>query len=148
MSYHSLHYHIVFSTKERRPWLKGERLTECCRYLGGIVRDLKGVMLDANGDADHVHLVASIPPTIAVSQFLQEVKGGSSKWFHETFPEMRDFWWQEGYAAFAVSKSALSDVQKYVRGQAEHHQKMNFQDELIALLDRHGIEYDPRYVLR
>ena len=148
MSYHCLYYHIVFSTKERCPWLNGERLTECCRYMGGIVRDLKGTLLDANGAADHLHLVAAVHPTVAVSAFLQEVKGGSSKWIHETFDDLRGFWWQEGYAAFTVSKSALPDVLKYVRNQKEHHRKISFQEELIALLDRHGVEYDPQYILR
>ena len=147
MSYASLFYHIVFSTKERRPWLKDERLMKCCRYMGGIVRDLKGALLEANGAADHLHLVALVRPTWAVSGFVQEVKQGSSKWIHETFGELGDFWWQEGYAAFSVSKSALPDVMRYVRNQLEHHRKMSFEEEVRALLDRHGIEYDPKYIL-
>lgn len=138
----------MFSTKERRPWLKDERLTECCRYVGGIVRELKGTLLDANGAADHVHLVALLRPTMAISDVLQEVKGSSSKWIHGTFAELRDFSWQDGYAAFSVSKSAVPDVLTYVRDQEEHHRRMSFQEELMALLDRHGVEYDPKYILR
>jgi REP element-mobilizing transposase RayT len=147
MSYTSLLYHIVFSTKERRPWLKGERLTECCRYMGGIARQLKSTLLDANGAADHLHLVAALHSTIAPAEFLREIKQGSSKWIHESFGEMADFWWQDGYSAFTVSKSALPDVLTYVRNQQEHHRRMSFQEELIALLTRHGVSYDPKYVL-
>jgi len=147
MSYTSLFYHLVFSTKQRAPWLAPERLTKCCRYMGGIVRNLKATLLEADGAADHVHLVTLVPPVVPISEFLKQVKGASSQWIHETFAELRDFWWQDGYAAFTVSKSALPDVLSYVRNQAEHHRKMSFEEELIALLDRHGVEYDSRYVL-
>jgi REP element-mobilizing transposase RayT len=116
--------------------------------VGGIVRELKGTLLDANGAADHVHLVALLRPTMAISDVLQEVKGSSSKWIHGTFAELRDFSWQDGYAAFSVSKSAVPDVLTYVRDQEEHHRRMSFQEELMALLDRHGVEYDPKYILR
>ena len=137
----------MFSTKQRVPWLTPERLTKCCRYMGGTVRNLKGTLLEANGAADHVHLVTLVAPVVSISEFLKQVKGGSSQWIHETFAELRDFWWQDGYAAFTVSKSALPDVLSYVRNQAEHHRNMSFEEELIALLDRHGVEYDSRYVL-
>ena len=147
MAYTELIYHIVFSTQGRVPWLKVEQLTECCRYVGGIVRDLKGTLLDANGAEDHLHLVAHVPPTISISDFLRETKAGSSKWIHRTYPAIGDFAWQESHAAFTVSKSALPDVLKYVRNQQEHHRKMSFQEELIALLQRHGVEYDLRYVM-
>jgi len=147
MAYTELVYHIVFSTKERTPWLKSERLTECCRYAGGIVRDLKGTLLDANGAEDHLHLVVTVPPTMALSDLLRETKAGTSRWIHQTYPALADFAWQESYAAFTVSKSALPDVLKYVRNQQGHHRKMSFQEELIALLDRHGVKYDPRYMM-
>lgn len=148
MSYTSLFYHLVFSTKNRTPWLTPDRLAKVCRYIGGIVRNLKGALLDANGAADHLHLIMMASPTVPISGVLQKVKGGSSEWIHETFPELQDFWWQDGYSAFTVSKSALPDVLTYVRNQIEHHRKMSFQDELIALLDRHGVEYDSQHVSR
>ena len=144
MSYTCLFYHIVFSTKERRPFLSEELLARACQYMGGIVRNLKGQMLKANGAADHVHLAAVIHPSAAVAEFVGKVKSNSTGWIHETFPPMRDFAWQEGYSAFTVSRSVLPAVLKYIENQPVHHRKMTFQEELIELLERHGIEYDPQ----
>ena len=148
MSYTSLFYHIVFSTKERRAFLKPELLERVCNYMGGVARDMEGQLVAANGAADHVHLAAIVHQTVTVADFVKEVKMGGSRWIHETFPRLRDFQWQEGYAAFTVSKSIVPQVVKYVRGQKAHHQKATFQEELIALLERHGVEYDERYLWR
>ena len=86
------------------------------------------------------------PPVIAPSQIAQYLKGDSSKWIHETFPELRDFAWQEGYGAFTVSKSNLESVVAYIQKQREHHQKQTFQEEYLEFLQKHGVEYDERYV--
>ena len=148
MSYTSLAYHIVFSTKERRALLDPDVLPRICEYLGGIVRQTEGQMLIANGTADHLHLVAIASPKIAVSDFVRVIKANSSKWIHETFPNVRMLAWQDGYGAFSVSHSAIPAVVPYIRDQQKHHEKMTFREELKRLLDRHKIEYDERYLDR
>jgi len=146
MSYSCFNYHIVFSTKERRPWLSSEILPRVCEYMGGIARKLNSQLLLANGAEDHVHLAAIVHPTLAVAQFVAKVKANCTGWIHQTFPELRAFSWQEGYAGFSVSSSVLAQVKAYIRGQQEHHRKRSFHEELILLLDKHGIEYDERYL--
>jgi len=141
-----LQYHIIFATKQRRHWLCDDLMQRLAKYLGGIVRDLGGSMPEANGVEDHVHIAAAFPPTRAVADVLREIKAGSSAWVHRDFPDMREFAWQEGYAAFSVSQSCMPSVIEYIRRQREHHAKMSFVDELALLLKRHGVEYDPRYL--
>ena len=146
MSYTSLFYHIVFSTKDRHPLLSGALLGRVCEYMGGIIRNMKGKMLAGNGAADHVHLAAVLHPTTALADALRDIKSSSSRWIHEEFPDLRGFGWQDGYAAFTVSRSVFPDVVAYIRNQEAHHKKLTFQEELLALLAKHGIEYDERYI--
>lgn len=146
-TYTALHYHIVFSTKSRRPWIHQEIEQRIWEYLGGIARENKLKALQIGGIEDHVHLVIGAGPTISVSKLVQLIKGGSSKWIHETFPNLAAFAWQDGYGAFTVSKSQLPTVIHYVAGQREHHKTSSFQDEYLNLLERHEVEYDPRYIL-
>lgn len=145
-TYTALHYHFVFSTKNRQPWIKQEIEQRIWEYLGGILRANNMKSLKIGGIEDHIHMLLGAPPTIAPSKIAQLVKGGSSAWIHDTFPELADFAWQDGYGAFTVSKSALGDATTYIANQREHHRAMTFQDEYRALLDRHGIEYDERYL--
>ena len=142
MSYTSMNYHVVFSTKDRKPFLQDEHLAATCQYIGGIVRNVGGSLLAANGQADHIHLAVVIPPKENVSQVVGKIKANSSGWLRQTCGQMNDFRWQDGYAAFTVSLSGLPQVRRYFDGQAEHHKKMTFEDELVKLLDKHGIEYD------
>jgi len=146
MSYTNLIYHIVFSTKECRETLVAERIARICKYAAGIIRNHEGVPLAVNGVADHLHIAAIVSPKIALSQFVGTIKSNCSKWIHSTFSDMQDFGWQDGYSAFTVSASVRDSVVSYIRNQESHHHKMSFQDELIQLLDRHGIEYDPKYI--
>jgi REP element-mobilizing transposase RayT len=148
MSYTSLHYHLVFSTKERRPHLGGELAKRVYPFLGGIARDLKCTLLIGGGAADHVHLLADVHQSLALADFVKEMKVASSRWIHETFSDEQHFGWQDGYSAFTVSKSIVPAVDKYIRSQEAHHHKQTFQEELLALLKRHGIEYDERYIWR
>ena len=148
MSYTNLIYHIVFSTKDRRPLLKGESLARTCQFIGGIVRNLEGVPLAVGGMPDHVHVAARMTPKGAVSDVIGKVKSNSSRWIRQTLPELSDFGWQDEYIAFTVSRSAKDDVVAYVMNQEAHHRKMTFQEELIALLKKHDIEYDERYIRR
>jgi len=145
-TYTSLHYHIVFSTKNREHYIKKEVRERIWAFLGGIARENKLKALCVGGTADHIHILLMAPPAMALSKMVQLLKGGSSKWIHETFPEMRGFAWQDGYGAFTVSKSQLPDIVRYIQGQEEHHRGKTFQEEYVAFLQKHGIEYDERYV--
>lgn len=98
------------------------------------------------GIEDHVHALFSLSKNYAVKKVVEEVKKDSSKWMKSNGPRNKDFYWQNGYAAFSVSQSNMQDVRAYIENQAEHHRKMSFQDELRALFDRHEVEYDERYV--
>jgi len=95
---------------------------------------------------DHVHLLASLPPTVALADVLRFLKSNSFKWVHKKWPQRSTFAWQLGYAAFSVSKSNVAEVTNYIRNQEKHHRKITFQQELLALLRKHGIEYDERYI--
>jgi REP element-mobilizing transposase RayT len=146
MSYTQLNYHLVFSTKDRRPWLGPEVMPRLREYLGGIIRNLGGQMLAANGPADHVHLATILNQKRPLMEVLQELKQISSKWIHQEFPDLRAFAWQDGYAAFTVSHSGMPQVVAYIAQQVPHHHRQTFVEELIALLERHGVQYDERYI--
>ncbi len=145
-SYCSLIYHIVFSTKNRKRWLDHDARDRIHAYLGGAIRDEGGVAMIVGGTEDHVHIVARLRQDKAVSEVLRAVKANSSGWIHRTFTEMALFGWQDGYGAFTVSVSQIDRLRRYVEQQEAHHKTRSFQEEFIALLDAHGIEYDPRYV--
>ena len=146
MSFTCLKYHIMFSTKDRRPIITPKLLPRLCKYLGGMIKTLKGMPVEINGPEDHIHIVASLGPTISFSDCLKDIKANSTNWVHETFPDMRDFYWQDGYSAFSVSPSVLPKVVRYVKNQQEHHKKVSFEEELKWLLDSHRIDYDDRYL--
>lgn len=137
-----------FSTKERRPLIGQELSERLWPFLGGIARQNKMKAIEVGGVADHVHILLSIPATLSISKAMQLIKGGSSKWVHETFPAQREFAWQEKYGAFSVSESRVESVVEYIRAQPEHHRRTTFQDEFVMLLKKHRIEYDERYSWR
>ncbi len=145
-SYVSSLYHCVWSTKSRRRTIEPELRDRLWPYLGGIASKNKMKALAIGGVEDHVHILLSLPSTIEIAKAVQLIKGGSSKWVHETFPEHREFSWQEGYGAFSIGISQIDDTVKYIENQAEHHRRRTFQEEFIAFLEKHGIEYDPRYI--
>jgi putative transposase len=135
-TYTSLLSHVVFSTKDRAPLLDADLKPRLFPYLGGIVRELGGVALSINGPTDHVHILASLPATVAVSDFAGKVKANSSGWIHKTFPARREF----------VSASQREKVRAYIAGQEEHHGKVSFQEEFFGFPRKHGITYDERYI--
>jgi putative transposase len=145
-TYTSLHYHIVFSTKNREPSIDSEVRERIWAFLGGITRENSAKALCVGGTADHIHLLIIAPAALALSKIVQLLKGGSSKWIHDTFPQMQDFRWQDGYGAFTVSKSQITEVVRYIQGQQEHHRAKTFQEEYLDFLEKHAIEYDKRYV--
>ena len=145
-TYTSLLYHIVFSTKNRQPWLTLEIEGRVWAYIGGIARKHKMTALQVGGVEDHIHALVIAPPTIAPCQIAQVLKGESSKWIHDEFPLLRRFGWQDGYGAFTVSKSNIPEVIKYIQNQREHHRQKTFQEEYLDLLRKHEIEYEERFV--
>jgi len=145
-SYTCLLYHLVFSTKDREPWLHSDLRPRLWEYLSGAIRSEGGLCLLANGTSDDVHLLARLRQDKAISEILRSIKANPSGWLHDTFPKLRAFHWQDGYGAFTVSKSQMENVRCYIAGQEAHHRKHTFQQELMALLKAHDIEYDERYL--
>ena len=145
-SFTNLLYHLIFSTKERRPLIKIEYQPRLYGYIGGIIKGMGGISLGVNGTEDHVHVLAKLRPDRALSDVLRDLKSNATGWMHDVFPRVSDFSWQRGYAAFTVSQSHVKQVQRYLARQQEHHQKVSFRDEFILFLKANGIEYDERYI--
>jgi REP element-mobilizing transposase RayT len=142
----TVYIHLVFSTKERRPFLRDESIRHSLHlYLGGISKRLRCAPIITGGVEDHVHLLARLGRTITQAEWVKELKRVSNLWLKEKHL-IRDFEWQRGYADFSVSVSSLETVKKYIANQQYHHRKMNFQDELRTLLRRHDVEWDERYI--
>ena len=138
--------HAVFSTAERRPALGKSIQARLFGYMAGIVRARGGVAHIVGGAEDHVHLLLTVPASSSVADMLRFVKGNSSRWLNRQFPRTGKFAWQRGYAAFSVSRSRYRDVYSYIAGQEVHHRRISFQQELVAFLKKHQIEYDERYI--
>lgn len=145
-SYICVHVHYVFSTKNRQKIITPDLEERLWPYMGGIARENKMKALAIGGVEDHVHLLISLPSTLAIAKAIQLIKGGSSKWVTDTFPSHRDFEWQEGYGAFGISASHIEATTFYITNQKEHHRTQTFEEEYKAILRKHGIEYDERYL--
>jgi putative transposase len=145
-SYSSCLMHCIWSTEGRRRLIKPELRDRLWPYLGGIARDNDIKALVVGGVEDHIHVLLSIPATLPTSKAIQLLKGGSSKWIHDTFPIQRDFVWQEGYGAFSISVSGIEETIAYIQTQEAHHRTRTFEEEFIAFLKKNRIEYDERYV--
>ncbi|HVZ93211.1 MAG TPA: IS200/IS605 family transposase [Phycisphaerales bacterium] len=139
-------FHFVFSTKQREPFIDPQLQPRLYDYIGGTIRGERGTLLAIGGAPDHLHLLVRWRTDAAVSELMRRVKGNSSLWVHETFPDRHHFAWQEGYAVFSVSKSQVSSVKQYIDSQEEHHRERDFKSELLALLRAHDVEFDERYV--
>jgi putative transposase len=144
-SFASLHCHIIFSTKNRQPFIAPELQPRLFEYIGGILRNNTSPLIAAGGMPDHVHLLVSLGRAISVADIVRLIKTNSSGWFHDEL-RLREFQWQTGYGAFAVSYSAIDRVKEYFTNQSEHHRVRSYQDEFREMLRRHGIEWDERYV--
>jgi putative transposase len=135
--------HVVFSTKDRRRIIPAEMKERLWSYTAGICKRQNIFVHAIGGVEDHIHLLLQFPATIAVSDAIKKIKANSSGWLAD---EIGKFAWQAGYGAFGVSKSNTASVVKYIKNQEQHHRKMTFEQEFVALLEKHGIEYDSRYV--
>jgi REP-associated tyrosine transposase len=145
-SYTNLLYHIVFSTKDRRPLITPDYEVRLYDYLGGTIRKVGGISLELNGTEDHVHVLAKLRPDCALSDVLRDLKANATGWMHDVFPSLKHFSWQRGYGAFTVSQSNVQAVRQYIARQKEHHQKISFRDEFIRFLQENAIEYDERFI--
>lgn len=141
----SLHYHIVFSTKDRFPLIDESWKDDLHAYLGGIIGTLGGVPVTVGGMPDHVHLLVGLRPVHQLSNVLENVKKSSSSWVHDNL-QVRKFSWQPGYGTFTVSPSNVPGVRRYILNQALHHRKKSFQEEYLEFLKIGGVEFDERYL--
>lgn len=141
----SLHFHVVFSTKGREPWLVPSVRQKLWAYVGGVVRGLDGVAHAVGGTGDHLHLVMGLMPVHRLSDVMREVKSESSKWVKGELG-MMGFGWQEGYGAFSVGAPELERAKAYVLDQEERHRERSFQEEYMAMLKRGMVDYDRKFL--
>ena len=138
--------HIVFHVKSKGTPILADDLDHVHKYIGGITKNIGGTLIAIGGMPDHVHLLTSLPKTIALSDFVKTIKANSSRWIKELSPYYNGFSWQDGYGAFSVSSSVISKVVNYIRNQEKHHKQQTAKDEYKAFLDACGIEYDEKYL--
>ena len=143
-TYTNLLTHIVFSTKERLPLITNVIKPELLAYIGGLAKELKGKPIIINGMSDHVHILASLPPTISTAEAMRFIKANSSKWVTQKF--RKPFEWQKGYGAFSVSRSNVDAAVKYIQNQEQHHRKFDFRTEFVALLRKNDVEFDEEFL--
>jgi len=141
----SLHYHVVFSTKDRAPLIAATWRERLHGFLGGTIHHLGGVPEAIGGVADHVHILMGLRATHCLAEVMREVKCVSSRWVHDEMT-LRAFEWQEGYGAFTVGAPQCPDVRQYIIRQEEHHRTRTFQEEYVEFLQRGGVEYNERYL--
>lgn len=145
-SFSSLLVHAVFSTKDRIRYIDDELRSNLFPYIGGILRGIGATARIVNGTEDHVHMLVGVPADVSVSECMRVVKANSSRWVHERTPRHRGFAWQTGYGAFAVSASNEKAVVDYIRRQEEHHRRISFQEEFVALLRKHRVPFDEKFL--
>ena len=139
--------HIIFSTKDRRPFLQKETFrTEMFRMLAHHVKESKCTSASVGGYSDHVHLLLGLSRTLTIAKLVEDVKTETSKWAKHHKDGTPVVSWQPGYGAFSVSHSLMATVDQYIRNQIEHHAKLTFQDEYRRICEKHNIEIDERYV--
>jgi len=144
-TYTNILFHIIFSTKHRRPLITPEIKPRLYEYMGGIIRNHGGVLYEIGGVADHLHLLVRWN-TEAIKDLTRQMKSDSTKWIKQTFAGQLDFCWQSGGGIFSVSQSQAGRVTRYIQGQENHHHKQSFMDEYVCFLKKNGIAYDERYL--
>ena len=144
-TYLSLQYHLVFGTKDRMPLIEAAWRLRLHEYLGGTICGLGGFPQEVGGVADHVHLLVGLKATHCLADVMRELKKASSAWVHDELGIV-GFAWQEGYAAFTVSATAREAVRSYIANQEEHHRVRSFREEVVQMLEKAGITYDPKFL--
>jgi REP element-mobilizing transposase RayT len=138
--------HIVFSTKHREPFIKDSKKEELFSYLGGVCLDLESQPIIVGGTCDHVHLLINLSRKIALMTLVERVKTSSSKWIKDEGIEYYNFYWQNGYGGFSVSRKHIEEVRRYIQNQEEHHRNISFKDEYRKHLRTNGVGFDERYI--
>jgi putative transposase len=138
--------HLIFSTKNREPFIEKTIQPELYNYLGGICNSLESYPVKIGGYDDHVHILCLLSKKITLIKLMEELKSNSSKWIKTKGETFSNFYWQDGYGAFSVSPSEIQVVTEYISNQEEHHGKKTFQDEYRSFLKKYTVEYDERYV--
>ena len=146
-TYTKLNIHIVFHVKSTGVCIKYEDLPKIFAYIGGVIRNIGGYPITVGGIENHIHILATMPKTMSVSEFVQKVKANSSRWIKTLGKYYESFAWQEGYGAFCVSPSLLKKTIRYIETQEQHHHEISVRDEFIQFLKENGIEFDERYLL-
>ena len=142
----SILVHLIFSTKNREPFITPAIELELHPYITKILRELKSPCLTLNGTSDHVHVLFALSRVITIAELVEEVKTNSSKWIKTKGGEFRNFHWQRGYGAFSIGQSNVEVLKRYIRHQKEHHKRVTFQDEYRDFLKSYGIDFDERFV--
>lgn len=145
-TYTNLIYHVVFSTKERYPFITKEHEARLYEYIGGTIRALTGICLEIGGVEDHIHFIVKLKPNLSISKLLEKLKPSVTNWARPIIHPK--FEWQDGYGAFTIAESQIPAVRRYIQNQKEHHKGTTFEEEYKALLNRAGIEFDERYLWR
>jgi REP-associated tyrosine transposase len=145
-SLHVLTSHIIFSTKERRPWLTKDVRTRVWAYLARVLQNLECHSITVGGVEDHIHILCNLTKKHAPMKVLEVIKKDSSKFVKTLAPNLALFHWQDGYGLFSVSPSHRKAVQEYIQNQEDHHKKETFQEELLRVLQKYGVNYDERYL--
>lgn len=138
--------HITFSTKDRRPLISPGIREELNAYISGILKRVDSPSIQVSCVADHAHILFRLSRTSALADVVEDIKKGSSAWIKTRGAAFRAFYWQPGYGAFSVSQSNVAAVREYIAAQEEHHRKISFKDEFLALLKRHEVEFDEQYI--
>ena len=142
-----VYLHLVFSTRDRRPFLQGVAIRdETHHYLGGACNNLDCPVLRVGGTADHVHILCRLGRTITIANLVHELKRNSSQWIKTKAPALADFHWQNGYGVFSISPNHVEPLRVHIANQEEHHRVVAFQDEMRKSLTKYGLEWDERYV--
>ena len=141
-----INLHVIFHIKTTSPVIATDNLEQISKYIKGIINNVGGTLIQIGGVSDHIHILASLPKNMTISEFVKTIKVNSSKWIKTISNDYSQFAWQTGYGAFSVSPSILNNTIRYIQNQAEHHRVKTFQEEYKKLLDEYGIEYDERYV--
>ena len=145
-TFSKLSYHVVFGTKYRQKSIDDSIQIQLYKYIGGIVRNIGGSMIQIGGVEDHIHVLTNLPPSKSVSNCIRDIKANSSRWINELPETKSTFAWQKGYGAFTVSFSQIPIVTRYIENQKTHHLKMTFKQEYLAMLKRHQIPFEDKYL--
>jgi putative transposase len=147
-TYTQIYIQAVFAVEGRQNLIQPAHNDELQKYITGIVSGQKHKLIAINNLPDHLHLLVGLRPDAALSDLVRDVKAGSSKFINERHWVRGRFSWQEGFGAFSYSRSQLGAVIRYIENQQKHHAKKSFRDEYLELLEKFGVEYDPRYIFK